>query len=150
MARKDAIMSMRQILIKRRDALRKALAGDLSMLKELNSQTAGDVVDAALDSVQDEISSQLAEVESRELASIENALELMRKGLYGVCESCGDKIPMARLNALPYATLCIECQRELERVGYISEAGDDWSKVLDSGSSDSDPSINDITELDVS
>lgn len=150
MARKDAIMSMRQILIKRRDALRKALAGDLSMLKELNSQNAGDVVDAALDSVQDEISSQLAEVESRELASIENALELMRKGLYGVCESCSDKIPMARLNALPYATLCIECQRELEREGYISGPDADWSKVLDSSSPDSDPSINDITELDVS
>ena len=56
------------ILIKRRDALRKALAGDLSLLKELRAQTAGDVVDAALDSAQDEISSQLAEVESRELA----------------------------------------------------------------------------------
>lgn len=150
MARKDAITSMRQILIKRRDALRKALAGDLSMLKELNSQTAGDVVDAALDSVQDEISSQLAEVESRELASIENALELMRLGQYGVCENCNGKIPVARLNALPYATMCIECQRELERDGFSSGPGADWSKVFDSGSTNSDPSINDITELDVS
>ena len=67
MSRKDAILNMRQILIKRRDALRKALAGDLSLLKELRAQTSGDMVDAALDSVQDEISSQLAEVESREL-----------------------------------------------------------------------------------
>ncbi len=57
---------------------------------------------------------------------------------------------MARLNALPYATLCIECQRELEREGYVSGPDADWSKVLDSGSSDSDPSINDITELDIS
>ena len=48
MARKDAIFSMRQILIKRRDALRQALAGDLSLLRELRAQTAGDVVDAAL------------------------------------------------------------------------------------------------------
>ena len=91
MARKDAILSMRQILIKRRDALRTALAGDLSLLKELRAQTAGDVVDAALDSAQDEISSQLAEVESRELASIENALERMREGQYGVCEGCSDQ-----------------------------------------------------------
>ena len=78
MARKDSLFSMRQILIKRRDALRNALAGDLSLLKELRAQAAGDVVDAALDSAQDEISSQLAEVESRELARIENALERMR------------------------------------------------------------------------
>ena len=69
MARKDALFNMRQILLKRRDALRSALAGDLSLLKELRGQTAGDVVDAALDCAQDEISSQLAEVESRELAT---------------------------------------------------------------------------------
>ena len=66
MARKDAILNLRQVLIKRRDALRQALAGDLSLLKELREQTSGDVVDFALDSAQDEISSQLAAVESRE------------------------------------------------------------------------------------
>jgi len=148
MTRKDAILSMRQVLIRRRDALRKALAGDLSMLKELRAQSSGDLIDAALDSVQDEISSQLAEVESRELARIENALERMRQGEYGVCETCGTNIPMARLNALPYATLCIRCQREAEREGSPSRADVDWSRLLDSGSSDTDLSINDI-ELDV-
>ncbi len=148
MARKDAILSMRQILIKRRDALRTALAGDLSLLKELRAQAAGDVVDAALDSAQDEISSQLAEVESRELASIENALERMRQGQFGVCEGCSTTIPMARLNALPYATFCIECQREAERTGSSGNSDADWGRVLDN-SGDADVSLNDI-ELDVS
>jgi DnaK suppressor protein len=147
MARKDSILSMRQILIMRRDALRTALAGDLSLLKELRAQTAGDVVDAALDSAQDEISSQLAEVESRELSSIENALQRMRDGQYGICESCGCSIPMARLNALPYATLCINCQREAERDGGAGMHDADWGRVLDGGS-DGDVSINDI-EIDV-
>jgi DnaK suppressor protein len=149
MARKDALFNMRQILIKRRDALRNALAGDLSLLKELRAQTAGDVVDAALDSAQDEISSQLAEVESRELARIENALERMRAGQYGVCEGCGTKIPMARLNALPYATYCIECQREAERSGAALGGDADWGRLTDSGGDASEVSINDI-ELDVS
>jgi DnaK suppressor protein len=148
MARKDAILSMRQILIKRRDALRTALAGDLSLLKELRAQNSGDVVDAALDSAQDEISSQLAEVESRELGSIENALERMRQGQYGICEGCGGTIPLARLNALPYATNCIECQREAEKYGSRGSSDSDWGRVLDSGS-DNDVSINDI-EIDVS
>lgn len=147
MARKDAILSMRQILIMRRDALRTALAGDLSLLKELRAQTAGDVVDAALDSAQDEISSQLAEVESRELASIENALLRMREGQYGICEGCSCSIPMARLNALPYATLCINCQREQEKYGHHGGHDADWGRVLDSGN-DNDVSINDI-EIDV-
>lgn len=149
MTRKEAILSMHQVLIKRRDALRKALAGDLSLLKELRAQTSGDVVDAALDSVQDEISSQLAEVESRELARIEVALERMRDGQYGVCEGCATSIPMARLNALPYATLCIKCQREAEREGTAGRADIDWSRLLESGAADTDLSINDI-ELDVS
>lgn len=149
MARKDAIYKMREILVVRRDALRKALAGDLSLLKELREQTAGDVVDFALDSAQHEINSQLAEVESRELASIENALERMRTGHYGVCEGCSIKIPMARLNALPYATLCIDCQREAERHGGVGGLDADWGRLMEGGGHDTELSINDI-ELDVS
>jgi DnaK suppressor protein len=147
--RKEAMLSMRQILIKRRDALRQALAGDLSMLKEMRSDASGDVVDWALDSVQDEINSQLAEVESRELARIENALERMRDGQYGDCEACGSGIPIARLNALPYATLCIKCQREAEREGGFGTGSVDWTRLVDVSGSDADISINDI-ELDVS
>lgn len=118
MARKDALLNLKAILVRRRDALRSALVGDLTLLRELRSESPGDVMDAAYDSAQDEISSQLAEVESRELAHIENALDRMRSGQYGLCEVCNGRIPMARLNALPYATMCIGCQREVERTGF--------------------------------
>lgn len=146
MARKDEILKLGQILIKRRDALRQALAGDLSLLKELREQTTGDVVDFALDSAQDEISSQLAEVESRELAYIENALERMRAGGYGKCESCSKSIPMARLQALPYATLCIDCQREAEKSGVTPQNAADWGRLIDSSSTDDVV----VSDLDVS
>ena len=144
MSRTGSIRNIGQLLVKRRDALRKALAGDLSLLKQLREQTGGDLVDAALDSTQDEISSQLAEVESRELACIERALERVREGVYGECEACGKKIPMARLNALPYATLCIECQQAAED-GTLEE-GDrgDWSRVVDVGYSDNDVRVSDL------
>jgi len=101
--------------------------------------------------VQDEISSQLAEVESRELTRIEYALERMRAGQFGICEGCNTAIPMARLNALPYATYCIKCQRESERQGASSSnsADVDWGRLLDSSGGDAELSINDI-ELDVS
>jgi DnaK suppressor protein len=148
MARKDAMMNLRQILVRRRDALRQALAGDLSMLKELRQQNSGDVIDAALDTAQDEISSQLAEVESRELTHIETALERMRKGDYGLCETCGEGIPLARLQALPYATMCIKCQREAEKSGG-SVGGANWGRILDSGLADSEISAGDL-EIDVS
>lgn len=144
MARKDQILKMRSLLVRRRDALRKALAGDLSLLKELREQQGGDVVDAALDTAQDEISSQLAEVESRELASIEKALDRIREGSYGLCEGCSEKIPIARLNALPYATLCIECQRVAESGGGSGGYSADWSRVLDTSYADNDVSFSDL------
>jgi len=148
MPRKDAIVNMREILIVRRDALRKALAGDLSTLKELREQSSGDVIDQALDSAHNELNSQLAEVESRELACIENALERMRGGNYGVCEGCSNKIPFARLSALPYATLCIECQREAERDGTAPGMElFDFGRINE-GSDGGDVTINDI-EIDV-
>jgi DnaK suppressor protein len=145
MGRTDAMAKMRQILIKRRDALRKALTGDLSLLKDLREQSSGDVVDFALDSVQDEINSQLAEVESRELGNIEVALMKMRNGTYGQCEGCNENIPLVRMQALPYASYCINCQTELEKTGELNpRAG--LGRILDSGN---DTYINDM-EVDVS
>jgi DnaK suppressor protein len=142
--RKDSLNKLRDLLVVRRNAIRKALAGDLSLLKQLREQTGGDVVDAALDAAQDEISSQLAEVESRELAHIERALVRIKNGSYGDCEACGERIPLARLNALPYATSCIECQRAAENSGGGGGAGGDWSRVLDTGYSDVDVSFSDL------
>ncbi|MDG2470821.1 MAG: TraR/DksA family transcriptional regulator [Pirellulaceae bacterium] len=112
MTRKESIKELGNILFKRRDALKSALAGDLSQLREL--QASGDIVDLALDTSSDEISSQLAEVESRELKNIEAAMEKIKKGDYGLCEGCKKAIPLARLQALPYAYLCIKCQIESE------------------------------------
>jgi hypothetical protein len=72
MARKDSILKLRDLLVKRRDALRKALAGDLSLLKALRDQTSGDVVDAALDAPRTKSARSWLR-ESRELANIEVA-----------------------------------------------------------------------------
>ena len=146
MARKDSIENLKKLLLKRRQALRQALAGDLSMLHGLKEQTAGDVVDAALDSAQNELNSQLAEAESRELAQIENALEHVMSGRYGTCERCETAIPIMRLKALPYATLCIGCQREMELEGDFSGYHANWDRILDSD--DNDVSINEL-EVDV-
>ncbi|MCA9247677.1 MAG: TraR/DksA family transcriptional regulator [Planctomycetales bacterium] len=144
MARQEDIAKLKRILISRRDALRKALAGDLSALKELREQSGGDAADFACDSVQDEISSQLAQVESRELSQIEHALKRMEQGTYGMCEVTGKPIPMARLAALPYATMCVEAQRELELRGSMPSDDDDWGRVLDVATDDSAVSLGDF------
>jgi DnaK suppressor protein len=113
------------------------------MLQELRAQPHGDMADFALDTAQDEISSQLAEVESRELAKLENALASIREGVYGQCEDCGEAIPLARLHALPYATHCIQCQREAEKGGgYRSKP--DWGRMADAVVMDVDAPVPDL------
>lgn len=114
MSRKEALSKLREVLLIRREAMRKALAGDLSLLRQLAGE-GGDVVDAAMETAQDEISSQLAEVESRELGHIEEALLRLRDGRYGDCDACDKPIPLARLQAVPYATMCINCARQQEK-----------------------------------
>ena len=51
------------------------------------------------------------------LRKIEAALERLDAGKYGVCERCGRPINPRRLEALPYVTLCVDCQAIVERAG---------------------------------
>jgi DnaK suppressor protein len=49
------------------------------------------------------------------LTQVEAALQRLDEGTYGICARCDREISTARLEALPYATLCITCQSEVER-----------------------------------
>jgi DnaK suppressor protein len=53
--------------------------------------------------------------EEETLEAIEAALERIEDGSYGLCEECNVRIPKTRLNAIPYATLCVRCAEQLER-----------------------------------
>jgi DnaK suppressor protein len=116
MKRRDAIRLMRTNLLRRRSAICQSLDLTRSQLHGANDREVGDAVDFALDAEHREISSQLAQVESAEVAAIDVALERMSTGEYGVCEVCDRNIPLARLQAVPYTTLCIDCQRDQELV----------------------------------
>ena len=50
----------------------------------------------------------------RTLQQVEEALSRFDNGEYGVCKSCGNSIDPARLQALPHATRCLNCQRRVE------------------------------------
>ena len=52
----------------------------------------------------------------RRLEQIDSALRAIAKGLYGVCERCGQPIDPARLEVKPDATLCLKCQQDVERL----------------------------------
>lgn len=136
MSRKDAIKKLREQLVRRRDALHRALEGDLSLLRELHQEKTGDVLDAAADTVQDELNSQLIEAESRELNAINDAIDRIKRRAYGDCDSCGKPIPLTRLRAIPYATDCIDCRRKAEtRTGTSGAVM--WNRVFDNAEVDS-------------
>jgi DnaK suppressor protein len=115
MSRNETLSKLRELLILRRTALSRALEGDLSLLREFHQEKTGDLLDAAADSVQDELHGQLIEAEGRELVLIDEAIERCDKGTYGECEACGKNIPLTRLRVVPYATECIECRRKSEQ-----------------------------------
>jgi len=125
------LLRLHKSLQARRAALRQSLADEVENLRRFRSDQTGDSADAAFSSGGEEISSQLAELEARELSQIERALARLKQGTYGVCDTCQGKIPVARLNALPYTTTCIDCQRQLE--GYPGpegrRGGGDWEHV---------------------
>ena len=134
MSRKQLMLKMRQVLMRRREALRRSLSGELRRFNAWEEPVVGDAVDEALDSDYGVVNSQLAQTESRELVAIENALQRIREGSYGLCEECGRDIPMTRLQALPYATTCVNCQRQSERQHDQRSVSQDWSRLRESDS----------------
>jgi RNA polymerase-binding protein DksA len=102
-------------------SLRARLRGDVSQmadaaLKKSRSETSGDLssmpihmADIGTDNFEQEFTLSLIENDGGALAQIESALERIEENTFGECEECGAKIPKARLNAIPYAALCVKC-----------------------------------------
>ncbi len=108
-------------------ALRARLRGDMSQmadatLKKRRTEGNGDLssmpihmADIGSDNFEQEFTLSLMESEEATLANIEAALERVEDGTYGLCEECGVKIPKKRLEAIPYATMCVKCASQSER-----------------------------------
>ena len=152
MARRDALLRLHNTLAARREDILRKLRDDLDSLRQgKSSDASGDQADAAFGAGSDEMHSQLAELDSRELSQIDRALARLKQGTYGLCECCQGKIPIGRLNALPYTTLCIECQREMEKYpdwdgGY---AAGSWEKVYDSARALEEPREVNLNDLEI-
>jgi RNA polymerase-binding protein DksA len=72
----------------------------------------GDAASATLDR---EIDYSLEEHSEQVLTQIDAALARIEDGTYGTCTNCGKQIPEERLEARPWASLCIDCQRDADR-----------------------------------
>lgn len=123
---KDTMLRLRQQLIRQRDELRKKIALEAGWTPE--DAAHGDMADVAYSDHEQEMHSQLAALESRELSRLERAIEAINEGRYGTCEYCGGKIGLARLKAIPDAVACISCQQKHE-VGGSGKQRVDWESA---------------------
>ncbi|MFO0843343.1 MAG: TraR/DksA C4-type zinc finger protein [Gemmataceae bacterium] len=152
MARQDALLRLHNTLLARRGEIIKKLREDMDNLRNFKGEdSTGDSADVAFEAGSDEMASHLAELDSRELSQIDRALHRLKQGTYGLCESCGQKIPIGRLNALPYSTMCIDCQREMERFPDWAGArrGGDWERVYEATPSTEEQREVRLSDLDL-
>ena len=96
---------------------REDLLDDLQRLREaLKAEVKVDAEEGDPDLHEREKNLALVQTLESQLQSIDRALRAIELGVYGVCERCGAQIDPARLEARPDATLCLPCQREVERL----------------------------------
>ena len=101
--------------------LRRELSGDISSLEADAFSTDGDRLsvdnpaDIGSESFAQEFSLELLQRDEETLTEIDEALVRVGAGTYGLCEGCEEPIPKVRLNAVPHARFCVECQRKTER-----------------------------------
>ncbi|MEW5802724.1 MAG: TraR/DksA C4-type zinc finger protein [bacterium] len=79
------------------------------------------VIDSAVDELDlsflnqnKEIDCTLISTHNEKLKHIENAIDRLAEGNYGACQKCGQPIPEKRLEALPFALYCVQCQKKKE------------------------------------
>ena len=83
-----------------------------ALVKDLDPK---DLADIAADDIDKKTLEALSSHDIKRLRLIENALSRINNDRYGVCMSCSKKIPAERLEAIPYAFMCIDCQASDER-----------------------------------
>ncbi|MFQ5653172.1 MAG: TraR/DksA family transcriptional regulator [Planctomycetota bacterium] len=74
----------------------------------------GDEADLGAETFEQDFALSLLENEVNVVQKIDEALERLDKGDFGICRSCRKQIVRARLKAIPWTSFCIECQRKEE------------------------------------
>jgi len=107
--------ALRQRLEAQRDEIINMYKQDLRAGQESADDGTEDIVDRANNHYNRELMFSLSDTERNTLLQIENALRRMDDGTYGRCANCGRDIALPRLEALPWARFCVDCQELAEK-----------------------------------
>lgn len=105
------LLGKRQEIIKE---IAESLGQSLTEDQQRRLESAHDVGDQALMDLERELGISLMEMRNRRRQSIDEALTRLQEGTYGICAECGVEISEKRLQAVPFAKLCVECQARQE------------------------------------
>lgn len=107
--------ALRARLQTQRDEIVSMYKQDLRAGQESADDGTEDIVDRANNAYNRELMFSLSDAERSTLLQIENALRRMDEGGYGRCANCGQNIAVPRLEALPWARFCVDCQELAEK-----------------------------------
>jgi DnaK suppressor protein len=107
--------ALRARLQTQRDEIVSMYKQDLRAGQESADDGTEDIVDRANNAYNRELMFSLSDAERNTLLQIENALRRMDEGGYGRCANCGQNIAVPRLEALPWARFCVDCQELAEK-----------------------------------
>ncbi|HUA15143.1 MAG TPA: TraR/DksA family transcriptional regulator [Verrucomicrobiae bacterium] len=113
MERKE-IEQLKQKLELRREELLPSLSRLHQETRSLDVDSTQDSGDRCVISLSKESLFERSSENCRLLRLIDEALERMAEGSFGICAACGGDIPIRRLRALPWTRFCIQCQEALE------------------------------------
>ena len=115
------LMAKRQEIIKEIEG---SLGQSLTEDQQRRLESARDVGDQALMDLDRELGISLMEMRNRRRQAIDEALTRLHEGTYGICAECGIEISEKRLQAVPFAKLCVECQAREELLEKIEKEED--------------------------
>ena len=138
-SRKNFLSSVRENLLETKNKLLAEIDSEARAERESNKDEGMDTYDLASEERDREINFILSDRERVKLKQIDDALERLDNGNYGVCESCGLEIAEERLLAMPFTRLCRDCQQDQEKEAKSQRRFDDerntYRKI---GSTDAD------------
>lgn len=111
-----------KLVLKERERILRGLSNVQEDLEETSEETLIEEIDRAFSSEGRELLSSFVDRHTEGLEAVNQALERIREGTYGICVRCGREISEERLEAIPTASLCLSCQQELERQSRASQA----------------------------
>ena len=115
--------ALRERLLKQRQEILDMYNQDLKAGQESADDGTDDLVDRANAAYNRELMFSLSDSERTMLLQIEEALNRMRQSAYGRCSNCSRQIAVPRLEAVPWARFCIDCQELAEKGMLEAEAG---------------------------